>query len=178
MHIRVQGLSEGTHRQSHQEPAGSLGFAEDKFHFTKPVSAQFTLQKVGDQIVCRTRVNTSVELECSRCLEPLEVEISEEMTLLLVFSGTPAPGAADQEVKVVPLSAEEVDVSEEICQTILLAIPVKPLCRADCRGLCPRCGTNLNLSRCRCQVKVEDPRWSGLQKFLSDKSKGEGSGRS
>jgi uncharacterized protein len=176
MHIRITDLSKGIHRQSLQEPASSLGLEEEDLHFTKPVGVQFTLQKVADQIVCQARVKAIMELECSRCLESVEQEISGEMTILLTFSQEPSPEEAEHEVKIVPPGAKEVDVSEEIRQTILLAIPGKPLCRTDCRGLCPHCGTNLNHSGCQCQVKVEDPRWSGLQKLFSNKSKGEGSG--
>jgi uncharacterized protein len=176
MHIRITDLSKGIHRQSLKEPASSLGLEEENLHFTKPVVVQFTLQKVGDQIVCQARVKAIVESECSRCLESVEREISGEMTILLTFSQGPSPEDGEHDVKIVPPGAKEVDVSEEIRQTILLAIPGKPLCRTDCRGLCPHCGTNLNHSACQCQVKVEDPRWSGLQKLFSNKSKGEGSG--
>lgn len=178
MLIRIKDLSQGIHRQSLQEPASSLGFEEEKFQFLEPITAHFILQKLGDQIICRALVSTLMQAECSRCLEPVEVGISEEMTMLLTFSGMPAPGAADQEIKVISSGAKEVDVSEEIRQTILLAIPGKPLCKTDCRGLCPHCGTNLNLSACHCQARVEDPRLSGLVRLLSNKSKGDKSGRS
>jgi uncharacterized protein len=178
MRVRVRDLSAGVHRQSFQEPAGSLDLDEEQYHFTKPISVECTLQKVGEQIVCRARVTTSIELECSRCLEPREEEIGEEMTLLIALSGRPERAGEDPEVKVVLPGAEEVDLSEEIRQTVLLAIPEKPLCQDDCLGLCPQCGTNLNLERCHCQGKVADSRWSGLQKLLSNKPKGEASGRS
>jgi uncharacterized protein len=176
MRIRIKDIAGGLQRQNLQEPASSLGLDQEKPHFTEPVKVQVTLQKVGDQIVCRARLNTSVQLECSRCLEPTEAAISEDITLLLTFSKIPAQAGADPDVKVVPYGAEDVDVSEEMRQTILLAIPEKPLCKADCLGLCSHCGQNLNLDRCRCQLKVEDPRWSALQKLLSDKTKGEASG--
>jgi len=176
MHIRITDLSKGIHRQFLQEPASSLGLEEENLHFTKPVGVQFTLQKVADQIVCQAEVKAIAELECSRCLETVEWEISGEMTILLTFSQGPAPEDSEHEVKIIPPGAKEVDVSEEIRQTILLSIPEKPLCREDCRGLCPHCGTNLNQSRCQCHMKVEDPRWSGLQKLFPNKSKGEGSG--
>jgi len=178
MRIRIKDLAEGIQRQNLQEPASSLGLDEEKLNFTEPVKAKVILQKVADQIVCRLHVATSIKLQCSRCLEPTEATISEDITLLVAFSSTPAQASADPDVKVVPYGVEEVDVSEEVRQTILLAIPGKPLCMDDCLGLCPRCGQNLNLDRCRCHVKVEDPRWSGLRKLLSDKTKGETSGRS
>jgi uncharacterized protein len=176
MRVRIKDLAEDLQRQNLQEPARSLGLDQEKLNFTEPIKAQVTLQKAGDQIVCRVRWCTSIQLECSRCLEPTETTISGDMVLLVTFSKTSAQTSADPDVKVVPMGAKEVDISEEIRQTILLTIPGKPLCKADCLGLCPHCGRNLNLRRCRCQVKVEDTRWAGLQKLLPDKDKGEASG--
>jgi uncharacterized protein len=178
MHIHIKGLAPGLVRQSQKEPAGAVGFDEEKYHFTKPISAQFALEKVGQQIICRAVVQTSLMLKCSRCLEPVEVELSERMTLLVIFYDAGQPAAGEEEVKVVPADAEKVDVTEEIRQTVLLAIPFKPLCGEGCLGLCPQCGTNLNEKRCRCQQKVADPRWAGLKKFMPDKNTGEESGRS
>jgi uncharacterized protein len=178
MRIRIKDLTEGVHRQHLQEQACSLGFPEEQYHFTQPLRVQFALQRAGQQIVCRARLETSLELECSRCLELTEVKIAEELTLLIAFSAASVSGCADPDVKFVPYGAEEVDVSEEIRQIVLLAIPGKPLCIDDCLGLCPCCGQNLNQKRCRCQGKAADPRWSDLQKLLSDKIKGEASGRS
>jgi len=178
MRIRVSGLSQGIRRQSVKEPAGSLGLDEETYHFSRPIGVEYTLQKVGEKLVFHATVTTSMKLECSRCLDPMETEISEEITLLISFSEPPEQSGTDPDVKVVPPGAEEVDISEEIRQTVLLAIPVKPLCKDNCLGLCPRCGTNLNLKTCLCQEKVADSRWSDLQKLLSNKHKGEASGGS
>ncbi len=180
MRILIKDLGEGVHTQDLQEQASSLGFDQEKYHFTRPVKVSFTLQRVGQQIVCRARLNTSLELECSRCLDPAEEEITEELTLLITFSTSTTPAAmiADPDVKVVPPGTEEVDISEEIRQTLLLAMPEKPLCKVDCLGLCPNCGQNLNQRRCRCQVQAADSRWFGLESLLHDKDKGEARGRS
>lgn len=178
MKLRLKGLSEGMHRQFCEQPAKDLGFEDEAVRFASPIRADFILEKISDQIVCRIQVNTSLELECSRCTEPVKADICEEMTLLLTFSAATATEATGGEFKVVPMGADEVDVTEEVRQTILLAIPIKPLCNVDCRGLCPQCGINLNLGECRCQERVSDARWSGLQKFLPNGSKGDISGTS
>jgi uncharacterized protein len=166
MRIDISDLSPGLHRQSQQETAGDLGLDEEKYHFTSPVSVAFTLEKVGEQIICQAVVSTSVELDCSRCLETVSADISERTTLLLALSQKSPLAGAEEEIRIVPSDADEVDVSEEIRQTVLLAIPFKPLCDESCRGLCPQCGVNLNTAQCRCRRKTADPRWAGLKELL------------
>jgi uncharacterized protein len=178
MHILIKGLSSGGHSQTCQESADALGFDEEQHRFAKPIRAQFKLQKVGQQIVCRGLVSSTVELECSRCLTPVEKDISEEMTLLLSFSPAESGETAEGELKIIPPGADRVDVTEEVRQTVLLAMPVKPLCSAQCQGLCPRCGADLNQEGCNCARQEGDPRWRSLQKLLSNDSKGETSGSS
>ncbi|MFC1683245.1 DUF177 domain-containing protein [Candidatus Zixiibacteriota bacterium] len=178
MKIIIKGLSSGAQKQSYQESAAALGFDEERFHFTRPISARFTLQKVGQQIVCRGQVSSTVELECSRCLEPLEQDISEEMTLLFSFLAAEPGDAADEELKIIPPGADQVDVTEEVRQTLLLAMPTKPLCNIQCQGLCPRCGADRNREGCNCPRPDGDPRWKNLQKLLFNESKGEPSGSS
>jgi uncharacterized metal-binding protein YceD (DUF177 family) len=124
-------------------------------------------------------------MACSRCLEPVQIPISEKMTILVRFStGRFSSGSSNgrssdgrfykgipaeengEEVKNVPPDVDRVDVTEELRQTLLLALPIKPLCEDDCRGLCPRCGINLNTGSCDCRQKTIDPRWSGLREAL------------
>jgi len=118
MRIRIKDLAVGIHRQNLQEPAGSLGLDEEKLHFAAPIKVRVTLQKVADQIVCGLHVVASLHLECSRCLEPTKATISEDMTLLVEFSATPAQVSADPDVKVVPYGAEEVDVSAGVMSEV------------------------------------------------------------
>jgi len=107
-------------------------------------------------------------LECSRCLEPYPFEQQEEFTLLLC----PRRPAAEGEVT---LEKEDLDacfydepaiaVAPIVEERVQMAVPMKPLCRADCRGLCPHCGQDLNSGECGCAVEVVDPRWEALKKL-------------
>jgi uncharacterized protein len=63
----------------------------------------------------------------------------------------------------------EIDLSEAVRQYILLAMPMKPLCREDCAGLCPRCGCNRNIDSCDCSDSGVDPRFAVLAKFYKDR---------
>jgi uncharacterized protein len=106
------------------------------------------------------------QLECSRCLAPYEFANVEEFSLLL-YRRVPV---AEKEIS---LERDDFDayfyddpvvsISPIAEERIQMSVPMKPLCREDCRGLCPRCGSDLNVSECNCVVDEIDPRWRALQ---------------
>lgn len=103
---------------------------------------------------------------CSRCLEPLETRVAADVDLHLL----PAPGIRMEEVE---LHADDLevdfyqgdllDVGRLLRSEAHLALPMKPLCRPDCRGLCPVCGGNRNLTPCGCGARAVDPRLAPLE---------------
>jgi uncharacterized protein len=105
-------------------------------------------------------------LECSRCLAAYPFTDGERFSLLLYKR----PSALEKEIS---LEKEDLDVYfydepdlslEPIAEErIQMAIPMKPLCREDCRGLCPGCGADLNTESCRCATPATDPRWEALR---------------
>lgn len=107
-------------------------------------------------------------LECSRCLEPYPFSTKEDFTLVLYKR-------PDEQPKEVLLSDEDPDiyfyadldlpVAPIVEERIQIAVPMKPLCREDCRGLCPHCGHDLNAGPCGCTVEPIDPRWAALKKL-------------
>ncbi len=110
------------------------------------------------------------QLECSRCLTPYPFREEEEFTLLL----TPRPSAsgAPKEIELAPadLDTQYYDPAQPVVELlpiaeerVQMALPMKPLCRADCRGLCPSCGNDLNLGSCACARDTVDPRWEALR---------------
>ena len=109
----------------------------------------------------RARLVTVVQAECRRCLAPVRVPLSQ--SLGLVFVEEDEAGEAD-DCYVVPRRATVLDLSEAVREELILAVPQFVECRADCRGLCPRCGADLNLGPCGCQPDV-DPRWAALTKL-------------
>lgn len=106
-------------------------------------------------------------LECSRCLErfrlPLKLEL--DWTVRRVESPTPEEELTETEFEILP-EAQDLDFTARLREAIIFNLPVKPLCRADCRGLCPTCGQNLNVKECRCRREAADPRWDRLRQLL------------
>lgn len=107
-------------------------------------------------------------LSCQRCLEPVAQPVEEEMSLLLV-PGAQAPTGpehelAEEELGVVEVEEDaEVDLRPLLLEQVQLNVPMKPLCRPDCQGLCPTCGANLNEGDCGCRKEEIDPRWEALR---------------
>jgi uncharacterized protein len=111
--------------------------------------------------------STSLEVPCARCLEPVVSDVNNSYDLLYRPEGADAGKeelsvtAAEAEISYYPGSGLE--LADVLLEQVLLAVPLKILCRPDCKGLCPSCGRNRNLEPCNCAEKNEDPRWLGLQ---------------
>ena len=114
-------------------------------------------------------------LTCQRCLEPLTEPVEQEMQLLLV-PGAPAEEPGEHALDAEDLGVVEVDVEEDLdlrpllIEQIQLNVPMKPLCRAACKGICPQCGKDLNQGDCDCEKVEIDPRWEAL-KVLQERKK-------
>jgi uncharacterized protein len=125
----------------------------------------------GDNVYyCRGRSRCEAELECSRCLDPYRVTLEGEVEFTIRKSGEDTGDASDDDLTdsemLYPINDEEVDITGPVRESLILAVPMKPLCREDCRGLCPVCGVNRNRKDCDCVVKETDPRWDGLRDLL------------
>ncbi len=133
------------------------------------VQGEVELMCTARSILVRGRLHTEVELTCSRCLSlfscPLTLNIEEEyFPTIDVVTGASVP--LPDEPGCFTIDEHNIlDLTEAIRQYALLAIPMKPLCREDCAGLCPTCGYNLNQSPCNCLPKLVDHRWSKLLKL-------------
>jgi len=134
------------------------------------VQGKCNLLRTQRSILAKCVLNTEVELTCSRCLSlfryPLKLDFEEEyLPTVDVVSGTPL--SLSEEAGVFTIDEHHViDLTEAIRQYTLLAVPMKPLCREECAGLCQNCGHNLNHGPCDCPVQDIDPRWSKLTKLL------------
>jgi len=135
------------------------------------VQGRVRLMRTDRGILVKGELDTEVELTCSRCLSlfhcPLTLNIEEEyFPTTDVVSGASLP--LPEELGCFTIDEHHVlDLTEAIHQCALLAIPMKPLCREDCAGLCPDCGHNLNQGACNCPPQGADSRWSELSKLAS-----------
>jgi uncharacterized protein len=140
---------------------------------TPQVRGEVTMLRTNRGILVRGRLETEIELTCSRCLtvfrQPVTLDIEEEyFPTIDILTGTAVPVPEDEPDAFMIDQNNILDLSEAIRQYGLLAIPMKPLCRENCAGLCPTCGTNLNVKSCNCPPII-DPRLEKLRGLVIDK---------
>lgn len=108
---------------------------------------------------------------CARCLEPVRVDFEVDIEEVFVPTIDMATGKAikpEEEDQALWIDEHHIlDLTEVLRQDVLLELPMHVLCKGDCRGLCPECGTNLNAATCDCKPDV-DPRWSSLADLLKN----------
>lgn len=119
----------------------------------------------GGGIDLRGTLTTPLVETCSRCLKT--VERDREVEIDLRFEPGLDPWDEGPGLYVLDANREELDVGPALREELILALPDYPLCRSDCRGLCPRCGQDLNDGECDCAEETGDPRWEALRRQLT-----------
>ncbi len=133
----------------------------------------------GTTVHVRGRLTATVETECGRCLERYEASADQELDLFFLPRAATEPEAqedevelSDREVVVGYYEGTRLDLGEVVREQIFLSLPLKRLCREDCRGLCPTCGQNLNAGDCACPPPEEpaDSRLAPLRRLIERKN--------
>jgi uncharacterized protein len=144
-------------------------FQDDRetFRIVAPVVLAFDIYKEQQQFRLAGSVRTTLELSCSRCLEPFVLPVDAAFDLRYQPHSTNR-GEGELEIEEDDLTTafydnEEIDLAQLMREQFYLALPMKPLCGDECHGLCPVCGTNLNRSTCACKRGWEDPRFAALK---------------
>jgi uncharacterized metal-binding protein YceD (DUF177 family) len=167
LHVDLNRLRrEGRARIDADIPPDAEFWRDVDLELRSPLEVRLEAQQAGPDVVVRGEVRGSFGLECRRCLEPVTVEVDEELGRLY-RSG--AEEVEEESEDVLPLpERSELDLSEPVREQVLLAVPRYAYCRKECKGLCPRCGANLNETTCECTVDEEDERWAPLRQLKSD----------
>lgn len=142
--------------------------------FVKPLTVNLTVAREYDHIRVHGNVVTSVSMGCSRCLGETVHDVASAFTIF--YSKDTGLRQDEEEVELaeedlisVTYEGDEIDFSSEIAEQVLLAIPFKPLCREDCRGLCGNCGVDLNVAECGCDKQGINLKFSALKNFKAEK---------
>jgi uncharacterized protein len=149
-----------------------LNFSEEEILLKEPVTLKANVERIGSKVLFKGHIQALGQLECSRCLEEFFYHIDEPFTATFLPSEK-RPKDPDLELESEDLDVsfydgKTIDLSELVREQILLAVPMNPLCRVNCRGLCSECGKNLNEGRCYCTGSKGDLRWTKSRKFEDD----------
>lgn len=135
-----------------------------------PLKGELRIDKIGKEVVVRGKTAVSVELICSRCLNTFEkffdLDIFTTYHPISELLSDEVYELHEEEMEVDFYSGDELDVDALIEEEIILSIPMKPLCKTDCKGLCPSCGADLNIKECGCAQDNIDERFEVLKKLL------------
>ena len=151
---------------------GAVDYHTCDFRQIDPLDVRATAEMVDSQIRVSGELHTRVEMACARCLEPVLEEVSRDFDLYY----RPMQSISREEEFRLKLDDTEIAffegdglfLTDVLAEQVLLAIPMKAICRSDCKGLCPHCGANLNSDECRCQSHNGDPRMATLARLKQD----------
>jgi uncharacterized protein len=151
---------------------GTIDFHSKDFKQLEPLEVRATAELIEEQIRVSGTMHTRLEMVCARCLEEVSEEVSREFDLYYRSAKDELRGEEirlkDDDTEIGFFQGEGIFLTDILAEQVLLAIPVKVICRSDCRGLCPQCGVNLNGEDCRCEARSSDPRMAPLARLKQD----------
>ena len=140
------------------------------FRFSSPIGVHLKVTRSGRVFLVKSRIAARMEWICARCLDSFFMDLASEFTT--TWKPRPENFSLPEEVELNRedlatefYEGEEIDVTSFVQDQILLTLPQKAICREECRGLCPRCGKNLNREVCQCREEEIDPRLAPLKSF-------------
>jgi len=178
MFISIQDLQRQEVTFDEHFPPGSLDLGAEISQLT-PLAAKGQAELVeeheGKQSIADIRLrgefSTRLEMRCARCLEPVQRDVTANFDLIYRPLGAvprPAEAAISQaETEVGYYQGSGLQLEQALAEQVLLAVPLRELCTADCKGLCANCGKNLNAESCECQPAQGDSRWAALENIKS-----------
>ncbi len=138
-----------------------------------PVKARLRIEKVSSEVFAKGEVSAAIELQCSRCLKKFSKTIEANVNVVYhpveELKGEEKHEIKEDELDMGFYKGEELDVHDIVTEQIILSVPMKPLCSESCKGICPKCGADLNVNTCSCGMKEPDPRLAVLKKLINDR---------
>lgn len=150
---------------SFNEKLSSVIIAGETLEFKNPVDVAAKVTNTGSNFIVSADINAQFELICSRCLNHFTYDINTNMLEDYCRSSDITEAEKDglDINELIIFDGDFIDISQEVIDSIVMALPMKPICNDNCQGLCTVCGQNLNENKCNCQVDDIDPRLEVLK---------------
>jgi uncharacterized protein len=154
---------------AHVYQPDELNPVDERVRLTAPAAVNGKVRLSGNEVFVSGHVDSRAQVECDRCLQPVEAPVSADFTLDYItgseYESSEVAELTEAEMSVAVFDGEGLDVDEIVKEQILLAVPTRMLCREDCKGICPECGIDRNTGECSCVADNIDPRWAALKNF-------------
>jgi uncharacterized protein len=167
MRIELENLEGGKGDFAHVYNPEDLNPVDERVKLTAPASVSGKIRLAGNEVFVNGHVESRAQVECDRCLKAVELPVNADFELEYItgseYESTGVAELTEGEMSVSVFDGKAIDVDEIVKEQILLAVPTRMLCREDCKGICPQCGTDRNTGECSCVTNDIDPRWAALK---------------
>lgn len=158
MLIKISGLGEGVHNFT------GNGKIED-YELGKPFYGNYVLNaeltKSKNQFILDVDFDAPAQFECDRCGTEINSNIKTKFSMVYILTVEPKE-SDDPNVVYISFDADKINFTKDVYDLVNLSVPMKRLCKEDCKGLCAGCGTDLNIEKCKCSTEIVDDRWKPL----------------
>jgi len=169
MRIDVRELDVGPLNLSGEVALEDLKIESSEIRVLGRIWVTLIAEKHAGEVRVRGRFTAEIQLPCARCLEPVRVPLAAELDQFYRSHKdhrlTGEIELQEKDTEIAFYFGDFIEVSDIIREQVLLGLPMKPICREDCKGLCPYCGKNRNLDACNCHSLFVDPRFAQLLKM-------------
>jgi uncharacterized protein len=137
-----------------------------EFKAGEPIAVDLSYYRAGMELFFEGRLSASMIASCARCAEEVKIPLARPFRFVLAPRAAVDDGDGRLRTEDLEFSlydGDEIDLAPLVTEQLILGLPSRALCAEECRGLCPHCGTNLNLQQCDCETRLSDPRFAALQ---------------
>jgi uncharacterized protein len=167
MRIELENLEGSKGDFAHVYQPDELNPVDERVSLVALATVNGKVRLSGNEVFVNGHVETRAQVECDRCLKPVELPVNVDFTLEYIsdsdYESIETAELTEAEMSVSVFDGTAIDVDEIVKEQILLAVPTRMLCREDCKGICPECGTDRNTGECDCVTNEIDPRWAALK---------------
>jgi uncharacterized protein len=181
MLIRIDDIKEGgIYLECSESPEGFPLLKEmvesGELTILAPISLRMKIYRIQEMVEVEGQAETRLSFTCGGCLKEFEAPLSSSFAVTFVRELPQVSDEADEEVQLsaeemgmIPFQGEEIDLHPVVGEQIVMALPIRPLCREVCKGLCPQCGGDLNEADCGCVRPAMNNKFAALKGFRVDK---------
>lgn len=170
MRFELESLEGATGKIAHEYAPGELAILDERLNLVVPPEVSGEIRRDGNRVKVNGRVKGRIQLECDRCLKPVELPVDSKFKLEYVtakeYEALQAGDLSEEELDLTVFDGEAIDVDALVTEELLLAAPDHLVCDEACKGMCAVCGVNRNVADCTCATAETDPRWAGLKELV------------
>ena len=160
MKINVKGLKDGVSHVEETAPPEVFRRHDESLKLAAPLAIKMKITKMGEDLYFQAEIKTTVAQECARCMNEFHTPVDTKLEILYVPARRAVVSGGglmrSQDDRVVGFYGEDqIDLTDDLCETIATELPMKPLCKPGCKGFCSDCGQDLNEGACDCQGSDE-----------------------